>query len=178
MACTRTGARGPLPVEACGDRREILLVPAVIAEKDDVAEAVQPEAPRRRFEDLLERCLGDRDGSGKAHVRRRRIDAALRNIRDDWRHERIAERLRDSLGERPDPHVVLAQHHVRAVLLGAADRDDDASSRPARISLRSSVHVSSSTRTVEGAAASVSADAMSEMQASSRNVMSIHEHAL
>ena len=49
---------------------------------------------------------------------------------------------------------------------------------PARISLRSSVHVSSSTRTVEGAAASVSANAMSEMQASSRQRHAIHEHAL
>ena len=41
------------------------------------------------------------------------------------RHERIAERLGYFRGECLDPHVVLAQHHVRAALLGPADRDDD-----------------------------------------------------
>ena len=58
-------------------------------------------------------------------MRGRRIDAALRHVGDDRRDERVAELARDPLGERRRARVVLAERHVRTVLLGAADRDDD-----------------------------------------------------
>src|SRR5207253_10788519 len=51
--------------------------------------------------------------------------AALGNVGDDRRDQRVAERARDALGEGPDTRVVLTQRHVRSVLLGPADGHDD-----------------------------------------------------
>ncbi len=58
-------------------------------------------------------------------MRSRRIDAALGHVGERRRHQRVAQRLRDLLRERRDPGVVLAERHVRPVLLGAADGHDD-----------------------------------------------------
>ena len=41
------------------------------------------------------------------------------------RDDGVAQRVGDAVGQDVRAHVVLAQHHVRAVLLGAADRHDD-----------------------------------------------------
>ena len=49
------------------------------------------------------------------------MDAALGHVRDHRRHQGVAEALCDAPGQHMGAHVVLAQHHVRAVLLGAAD---------------------------------------------------------
>ena len=51
----------------------------------------------------------------------RRLDRAFGNVRHDRRDDRITELTRDPLGQRLDPCVVLAERHVRPVLLGAAD---------------------------------------------------------
>ena len=80
---------------------------------------------------------------------------------DDRRDERVAERLRDLRRERLDPDVVLAQHHVRTALLGAADRDDDRRLPGTDPSSCNSGHVSSSTNTVAAARAGPPASAVS-----------------
>ena len=77
-----------------------------------------------RLDDLFERCIRHDECSRKPHVRCWRIDPALRDVGHDRRHQRIAERRGDLFGQCPDAGVVLAQHHVRPVLLGAADRNE------------------------------------------------------
>ena len=91
------------------------------------------EAARRRLEHRLE-CVasGTVIVPGKRMCAGRRVDAAFGHVRDHRRDDRVAERARDLLGQRLDAHVVLAERHVRAVLLGAADRHDDVV-LPARI---------------------------------------------
>src|SRR2546423_8546191 len=61
----------------------------------------------------------------ESHVAGDGAQAALGNVGDDRRDERVAERARDALGERLDARIVLAQRHVRSVLLGPADGHDD-----------------------------------------------------
>lgn len=61
--------------------------------------------------------------AGPAHVLRGRVDATLGHIGEHRRHHRIAQALGNAAGQHPHPHVVLAQHQVRAVLLGATDGD-------------------------------------------------------
>ncbi len=51
------GCCGPLAIEPIGDGLLVLLVAAVIAEEDDVAEPGEPEAARRVFEQLSRRSL-------------------------------------------------------------------------------------------------------------------------
>ena len=51
--------------------------------------------------------------------------AAFGHVGEHRRDQRVAERARDALGQHARAHVVLAERHVRAVLLGAADRHDD-----------------------------------------------------
>ncbi len=55
----------------------------------------------------------------------RRIDAAFRHVGEHRRHQRVAEPARNLLGRMLDDEVVLAEHHVRTVLLRAAGRKDD-----------------------------------------------------
>src|SRR6266567_2330487 len=82
----------PFAVETLGDRGFLLLVRAVIAEIDDVAEAVLFEAPRRVLDDLLERVLRDRNRAGKAHMCGRRVDPAFRDIGQYRREPCVSER--------------------------------------------------------------------------------------
>ncbi len=65
------------------------------------------------------------DRSREAHVPGRGIDPSLGDVGDDRRHQRVAQRARDLLGERTRANVVLAERHVRAVLLGSADGHED-----------------------------------------------------
>jgi len=55
-------------------------------------------------------------------VQGRRLDGAFGHIGQHRRNHRIAQALGDSRGQQPDANIVLAQKHVRSVLLGAADR--------------------------------------------------------
>ena len=88
------------------------------------------------------------------------LDIALRHIGDDRRHQRIAERPRDFSRQHPHPYIVLAQRHLRAVLLGPADRHQDR--RLARTDWsRSSGQVRSSRNTLGGGAARATAVATS-----------------
>jgi hypothetical protein len=97
----------------------------VITDEDDVAEASLAEAARRAFERRLEGAFGDADGPGKTHVAGGRVDAPFGNIGDDRCDEGVAEAGGDPRREHADADVVLAEDHVRAALLRAADRDDD-----------------------------------------------------
>src|SRR6187399_2674479 len=55
------GRRGPLAVELGGDLGQAALIPAVIADQDDVAKAGLAKAPRRALERRLECIFGDAD---------------------------------------------------------------------------------------------------------------------
>ena len=57
------------------------------------------------------------------------LPAALGHVRHDRRDERLADRARDLVGRVLHDELVLAVHHVRALLLGARGADDDG--RPA-----------------------------------------------
>src|ERR671913_2449977 len=61
----------------------------------------------------------------KAHMAGGRIDAALGRVGDDRRDQRVAETPCDIFGVGGNAHIVLAERHVRTVLLGAAGRNDD-----------------------------------------------------
>ena len=117
--------RRPFPVQAIGDRLFVLLVAAVVAEENDVAKAVQLKTSRGIFEYLLKCLVWNAYRTGKAHVRRRRADAAFRHVGHHRCHQCVAKRKRNFLGQNLDPDVMLAEHHVRPVLLGASDRNDD-----------------------------------------------------
>ena len=96
----------------------------MVTEEDDVTETVSAEAARGGIQRLAKRLFAHRDRPRKPHVPGWRFHGALGNIGQHRRDERITEGVRDPLGEDLDPHVVLAQRHVRAVLLGAADRQE------------------------------------------------------
>src|SRR4051812_12089977 len=64
--------RRPLAIEPIGDRPFASLIAAVIAEKNDVAEAGELEAARGVFEGSLERLFRNGDRAGKPHVLGRR----------------------------------------------------------------------------------------------------------
>ena len=118
------GAR-PFAIELAGHDLVVLLVVAVIAQEHDVAESGEPEAARRGIEHLAVHVRRHRDRSRITHVPRRRVDAALGHVGDDRGDQRVAELSRDPAGQHLRAHVVLAEHHVRPVLLGAADRHQD-----------------------------------------------------
>ena len=120
------GRRGPLAVQPVGDRLEALLIAAVIAEEDDVAEAVQPEAARRGLEDLLEGVLRHRDRFPESACAPSAARCRPPGTYAITGATSALPSARAILSESSlHPHVVLAQHHVRTVLLGAADRHDD-----------------------------------------------------
>ena len=97
----------------------------MIADEHDVLEAGVLQAARDAFEHTLEHRFGNADCPREQHVACRRIDGALRHKRDNRRHQRIAHGARDALGRGGDDGVMLAEHHVRAVLLDAAGGHDD-----------------------------------------------------
>src|SRR5258706_3633424 len=116
---------GPFAVQARRGLGHRLLVAAVVADEDDVLEAVEAESARGRLQRLLADIVGHRDRPRKAHVGGGRIDRALGHIGDHGCYERVAQGSGDLPGEELHARVVLAQHHVGTVLLGAADGDDD-----------------------------------------------------
>ena len=121
-------ARGravPVAIELRGDVLQEGLVVARIADQHDVGEAGLAEAATCRVEQAFEGRVGNRDRSGVAHMAGRRRDGALRNIGQHGSHQRVAQLAGDLAGQRLHPYIVLAQRHMRAVLLGAADGHDD-----------------------------------------------------
>ena len=76
----RGWAAGPGAVQATRHRGLSRLVPAAVAEEDDVAEPLHGEAPGRGLENALEDRLRDRDRPRVAHVPRRRREPALRDV--------------------------------------------------------------------------------------------------
>ena len=115
----------PIPVQAIGHRLQCGLIVAAVAEDHDVGEAVLRQRLRRTCDHRLERRLGHADRAGVAHVLAGRCDAAFGHVGHHRRHQRIAQFGGDAPGQRLRAKVVLAQRHVRAVLLDPADRDDD-----------------------------------------------------
>ena len=97
----------------------------MIAEKYNVLEAVCLEAARRGVEKLCERRVRQRDRAREAHVTRWRVHASFGDVGDHRRHERVAQAARDGLGEQFDPHIVFAEHHVRSILFGAPDWNEN-----------------------------------------------------
>ncbi len=86
---------------------------------------MRAQAAGGELEDVSEHSVGHTDGSREVHVTRRRIDRAFRHKRDDRRNERISQVAGDPLCGMADDIVVFAQHHMRAILLDAAGRNDD-----------------------------------------------------
>ena len=78
---------------ALGHGLELLLVAAVVADEDDVLEAMLHEAARRAVERGAKRLVGNRQRAGEAHVRRGRRDAAFGHVDEHRRDDRVAERL-------------------------------------------------------------------------------------
>src|SRR5450830_267236 len=116
---------GPAFVEMGDDQPDIILVTAVVAEKDDIADTMHLEAVCRRFKGFLECVVRYGDGAGKTHVRSCRRIAALRYIGDHRCHDGVAQTLSDALREHLHASIVLAERNVGAALFGAADGDDD-----------------------------------------------------
>ncbi len=116
---------GPLAIELVLHVHEVGLVAAVVAHEHHVLEAVLLEAARGGLQQALEDRVGHRDRAGVLHVRLGRVDAAFGHVGDGRGHDGVAQRVGDAVGQHVRAHVVLAQHHVRAVLLGAADGHDD-----------------------------------------------------
>ena len=126
-ACARTGVAAHSRFSRAATAFWPRLVAAVVAEQHDVAEAVQRAscAPRPRAA-LLESVLRDRDRAREAHVPGRRRDRRLpARRRSPARPARCRARAAMRSASTCARDVVLAERHVRAVLLGAADRDDD-----------------------------------------------------
>ena len=121
----RDALAGPFGIEArrhLGLRR---LAAAVVGDEADGLEAAGLEAARDALDHRGVGRLRDADRAGEPHVPARRIVAAFRHVRDDRRDQRMAELGRDRLGGATHDVVVLAEDHVRAVLLDAAGRHDD-----------------------------------------------------
>ena len=92
--------------------------------KQDRLEAAGLEAAAGVDQQLDEAILRQRDRAGLAHVAAGVLPAALGHVGDDRRDERLAERARDLVGGVVHDELVLAVHHVRALLLGARGADD------------------------------------------------------
>lgn len=107
---------------ARGHALEAAPVAAVVAEQHHMRQPGTLQAARAGFEHGLEGGRRHADRAGVAHVFGRRIDRTFGHVGHHRRDQRIAELPRDALGEQAHAHVVLAQRHVRTVLLGAADR--------------------------------------------------------
>jgi hypothetical protein len=64
------------------------------------------------------------DGPRVAHMSGRRVVLAFRNVRDHWRDERPAKLFRDLARRGLHDVVVLADDHVRTILLKSTAWDD------------------------------------------------------
>ena len=115
----------PFRRQPLGDRALRGLALAVIADEDNRLEPTGLEAAGDTLEHAGEHRLGHSERSGKAHVTGRRIVVAFRHVADDGRNERAPQVLGDAARGLGDDIVVLAEDHVRTVLLDAARRHDD-----------------------------------------------------
>ena len=97
------GCRGPFPVQPFRDRLRVRLVVAVVSQKHNIPKTVKLEAPRRVLKNLFKCFARHGDRPGKAHVRRRWLQAAFRNVGQHRRHQRIAQRERDFFRTAPSP---------------------------------------------------------------------------
>jgi hypothetical protein len=96
----------------------------MVGDEADGLEAAGLQAAGDAFEHPGVDVFRDADGAGEAQVPGRRVVIALRHIGDDWRHQRLAQFLGDLRRRPAHDVVVLAEHHVRTVLLDAAARHD------------------------------------------------------
>ena len=119
------GAAVPLRVQRFGDRLHARLVPAAVANQDDVLEAVHLQAVRDVGEHRLKRLLAHADGADRDHVRALRLDRPFRDQRDDRCAQRVPELAGDGVAVRAQHVVVFAERQPRSVRLDAAGRDDD-----------------------------------------------------
>ena len=114
----------PTLVEGGGRGSHSGLVPAAVADVDDVLEAVYVKAVPHVLEHHLEGLVAHGEGAGITHVTGLRLESALRHQLDDRCAEGIAEFARDCVA-RPLEHVVmLAQGDVGPVLLDAPGGND------------------------------------------------------
>lgn len=115
----------PLFIQGQRDPAKTVQVAAAVTNQHDVREAVHAEAACCVFHDLHENVLRQCDGAGKLHVPGRRVHRSFRHVGHHRGHQRIAQPRGDAAGGVLDDHVVLAEHHVRPVLLRAAGGHDD-----------------------------------------------------
>ena len=89
------GCRGPFPVQPFRDRLGVRLIIPMVSQKHNIPKTVKLEASCRVFENLLKCFARHGDCPRKTHVRRRRLQAAFRNVGQHRRHQRIAQRERN-----------------------------------------------------------------------------------
>ena len=115
----------PQLVEPVGRGAHPRTVSARLAEEQNRLEPARLETPAGVDQQFDEAVFRQRDGAGLAHMTGRRIPAAFGDVGDDWRDQRLAESTRDLVRGVVHDKLVLAVHHVRALLLGARRADDD-----------------------------------------------------
>ena len=111
-------------VPALRHRGHAALVPAAVADHEDVGEPAGREAPRHVSEDHLEGLLGEAEGPREPHMPGGRVVVPLGHELDDGCDQRAAQPPGDRFRGCPKHHVVLPGDHVGTVLLDAAGGDD------------------------------------------------------
>lgn len=119
------GRTGPVAVQLAGHVLQHSLVVAGVADQHDMRKARLLETAGGAHEQALEGAVGDRDRPWEAHMLGGRRDISFGHISQHRRDDGIAERRGDLAGQRLDARIVLAQRHVRPILLGAAHWNDD-----------------------------------------------------
>src|SRR5664279_207020 len=96
----------------------------MVTYENDVLEAVQLEATCGKLDQLHKVLAGKCDRAWEAHVTGRGIEISLRNVSNHRRHQCISKPTRDLFRCIFDDEIVLADDHLRSVLLGSANRQD------------------------------------------------------
>ncbi len=119
------GRAGPVAVQLAGHVLQQSLVVAGVADQHDMRKARLLETAGGAHEQALEGDVRDRDRPWEAHMLGGRGDVSFGHISQHRRDDGIAERGGDLAGQRLGARIVLAQRHVRPILLGAAHGNDD-----------------------------------------------------
>ena len=118
-------AASPFFIQQCGNDLQPFLIGATIADQHNILEAVDAKAACGVLGDLDKVFFRQRNGAGEQHVPTGRVNLALRHISQHRRHQRCSEAACDLFRRMFDDEIMLAQHHVRPILLGAAGGEDD-----------------------------------------------------
>src|SRR5436190_22830412 len=108
MKCKRTPAALKLESpQLVGDEAHSTLIPAGVADEDELREAAALEAPGGQLDQHAKTLFGERDGARASHVSSGTFVAPFRHVRDDRRDDGVAEGARDFVGRVGDGKLVL-----------------------------------------------------------------------